>query len=138
VSDAVFVDTSALYAVLDADDARHAEAAASWNRLLDGIDEGHLEGVTHGSVLVESSALVQRRLGMPAVRALHDRVVPVLTVRWVDADLHGRAVSALLAADRREVSLVDWTSFEMMRSRGVEAAFAYDDDFGAQGFTRFV
>jgi predicted nucleic acid-binding protein len=62
----------------------------------------------------------------------------VLTVRWVDADLHGRAVSALLAADRREVSLVDWTSFEMMRSRGVEAAFAYDDDFGAQGFTRFV
>jgi predicted nucleic acid-binding protein len=46
-------------------------------------------------------------------------------------------VSALLAADRRDVSLVDWTSFELMRARGVSAALAYDDDFAAQGFTRF-
>jgi len=138
VSEAVFVDTSALFAVLDADDEHHVDAAAAWGRLLDGIVDGRHEGMTHGSVLVESSALVQRRLGMPALRALHDRLVAALTVHWVDAELHGRAVSALLAADRRDVSLVDWTSFELMRARGVEAALAYDDDFAAQGFVPFV
>lgn len=137
MSEPVFVDTSALYAVLDADDARHGAAARSWTRLLDGIADGRSVGLTHGSVIVEASALVQRRLGMRAVRALLDRLVPPLTIHWIDAELHARAVSALLAADRRDVSLVDWTSFELMRARGVSAAFAYDDDFAAQGFTRF-
>lgn len=35
----VFVDTSALYAVLDRDDSNHAAAAAVWRRLVtDGAD----------------------------------------------------------------------------------------------------
>lgn len=138
MTDQVFVDTSALYAALDADDRHHADAAEGWRRLLDAIADGTGDALTHGSVLVESSALVQRRLGMSAVRALHDRLLPVLTIHWVDADLHARAVSALLAAARRDVSLVDWTSFELMRVLGVEQAFAYDDDFAEQGFTTFV
>lgn len=44
-------------------------------------------------------------------------------------------MSALLGAGRGDVSLVDWTSFELMRERGTDAAFAFDDDFPAQGFT---
>ncbi|HEU5301297.1 MAG TPA: PIN domain-containing protein [Acidimicrobiia bacterium] len=138
MSEPVFVDTSALYAALDADDEHHAAAAATWGRLLDGTTAGSIEGVTHGSVVVEASALVQRRLGMRAVRALHDGLLPVLSLHWVDQQLHSRAVSALLAGDRREVSLVDWTSFELMRALGVGRAFAFDDDFVTQGFTRFV
>ena len=34
----------------------------------------------------------------------------------------------------RDVSLVDWTSFEVMRRLGIEQAFAFNDDFAAQGF----
>lgn len=135
MSGAVFVDTSALYAVLDGDDARHAQAATHWSELLDGTVDGRRAVITHSAVVVETTALVQRRLGMPAVRALHDDVLPVLTVHWIEAELHARAVSALLAAARRDVSLVDWMSFELMRERGIEEAFAYDDDFEAQGFT---
>lgn len=133
----VFVDTSALYAVLDADDARHGEAAATWSALLDHLADGATRCVTHSGVIVESSALVQRRLGMRALRALHDRLLRIVDVTWVDADLHGRALSALLAAGSREVSLVDWTSFELMRERAIDAAFAFDDDFDAQGFVRW-
>jgi predicted nucleic acid-binding protein len=138
VTEAVFVDTSALYAALDADDRHHADATGRWHRLLDGIAAGTRDGLTHGSALVEASALVQRRLGMAALRALHDRLLPVLTIHWVDAELHARAVSALLGAARRDVSLVDWTSFELMRVLGVEQAFAYDDDFVEQGFSSFA
>lgn len=138
MTERVFVDTSAIYAALDADDAHHASAIAGWQRLLDGIVTGTHDGLTHGSVLVEVSALVQRRLGVPALRALHASVLPALVTHWVDADLHARAVSALLAADRRDVSLVDWTSFELMRALGVDQAFAFDDDFVRQGFLSFA
>jgi predicted nucleic acid-binding protein len=53
----------------------------------------------------------------------------------VDPDLHDRAISAMLAARRRDVSLVDWTSFELMRHHGIKSAFAFDSDFTDQGFS---
>ena len=135
MSQPVFVDTSALYAALDGTDTNGATAAPVWTRLLDGVEAGTVELVTHSSVVVESVALVQRRLGMAATRVLLDAFVRSMTVVWVDAGLHARATTALLAANRRDVSLVDWTSFEVMRERTMDVAFAFDDDFAEQGFT---
>jgi predicted nucleic acid-binding protein len=40
----------------------------------------------------------------------------------------------VLVAGRRKVSLVDWTSFLVMRRRGISTAFALDSDFAAEGF----
>lgn len=133
----IFVDTSALYAALDADDDNHVEAAASLTALLEGSGRGELDGVTSGSVVVESAALVQRRLGMDATRVLLDDVLPLLDIVWVDEALHAEAVTAFLAAGRRTVSLVDWTSFVVMRRRVIDHALAFDADFVDQGFTPF-
>jgi predicted nucleic acid-binding protein len=135
VNGPVFVDTSALYAVLDADDRNHSAAAATFGRLLDATERGDAELVTHGSVVVEAAALVQHRLGLEATRALLDALVPLHRLIWVDADLHAEAVTALLAADRRHVSLVDWTSFVVMRRETIDVAFAFDEDFWQQGYT---
>lgn len=85
-------------------------------------------------MLVETTALAQRRLGLEAVRALRDDLVPVLRVAWVDEDLHATALTALVAAGRRSVSLVDHVSFELMRRRGVRRALALDRHFAEQGF----
>lgn len=134
MSESLFVDTSALYALHDRDDHQHAAAARIWRSMLDVLADGDLRVVTHSAVIVETSALVQRRLGMAALRDLHHETLPVLEIVWVRADLHQRAVSALLAADRRDVSLVDWTSFELARDRGITRVFAFDDDFVVQGF----
>ncbi|MCY3560746.1 MAG: PIN domain-containing protein [bacterium] len=130
----IFVDTSALYALLDADDDHHAEAAWGWERLLDDMQSGRRRGITHYGVVVETSALVQRRLGMQAVGELHDSVLEVLVVEDVDTDLQRRALAAMLAAGHRNVSLVDWTSFELMRAKGITHALAFDDDFTRRGF----
>jgi uncharacterized protein len=126
----VFVDTSALYAALDRDDVNHAAAAETYVDLLER--EALL---THSYVVVETAALAQRRLGMEAVRALADEVLPACEIAFVDHPLHDAAVASLLAAGARDVSLVDWTSFELMRRRGVTEAFAFDDDFAERGFT---
>ena len=79
---------------------------------------------------------MQQRLGIDAARALHDDVLPLIRVRWVDEEIHRRATAALLAASRRRLSLVDCASFEVMRDEGVRTAFAFDRDFADQGFDR--
>jgi len=125
-----FVDTSAFFALLDADDAHRGRARA---HLQDSLAAG-VELLTHEYVVVETTALVQRRLGLEALRRFVDDLLPLVEVAWVDESLHGEAREALLAAGRRNVSLVDWTSFLVMRRHGVRRAFTFDPDFGAEGF----
>lgn len=133
----VLVDTSALYAVLDAASAVHREAATAWSKLVAGAEAHEYAPRTHHGIVVETSALVQRRLGMAALRDLHDGLLGALEIDWVDESLHNSALTAMLAADRRGVSLVDWTSFELMRAGRIDHALAFDADFENQGFERF-
>ena len=126
----VFVDTSALLAVLDADDAFHPSARRIWTDLLDRAEDL----LCTSYVLVECFALVQNRLGIPAVRVLMEDVLPMIRVHWVVAEEHQEGVSTLLAAGRRGLSLVDCVSFQSMRRLGVPHVFAFDHDFVEQGF----
>jgi predicted nucleic acid-binding protein len=74
----VFVDTSALYALLDRADAHHKQAVATWTDLLNG-DERF---VTSNYVFVESFALTQSRLGMDAARLLQEDILPVINIHF--------------------------------------------------------
>jgi predicted nucleic acid-binding protein len=126
----VLVDTSALLAVLNADDAHHAEAQEVWQTLL----SSDASLLCTNYVLLETFALVQHRLGIEALSIFQGDVVPVLRTEWVDAAVHATAVAALLTARRRKLSLVDCVSFEIGRRLGVEAAFTFDRHFAEQGF----
>jgi uncharacterized protein len=126
----VFVDTSALYAVLDADDERHEAAAATLRTLVAGREPL----VTNNYVVVEAAALAQRRLGRDGVRTLLRDLVAPLEVVWVDEGTHASCVAALLAAPGARISLVDYTCFDVMRQRHVERVFAFDRDFARAGF----
>ncbi len=126
----VLVDTSALYAVFDRADEHHERAAAAWRSLLENGEQL----ITTSYILVELIALLQRRLGVDAVRGFDGGVAPLLDVIVVDEELHNEGMTALTAADRRDVSLVDWVSFRAMRRRGIQRAFALDADFEKQGF----
>jgi predicted nucleic acid-binding protein len=126
----VFVDTSAFFAVLDADDENHDAAKQVWEDLL--AQEAVL--ICSNYVLVETLALVQRRLGIPAARTFQEDIVPVLKVEWVDETIHQVGIASVLAAARKELSLVDCVSFEIMRRLGIKAAFVFDDHFDEQGF----
>ena len=125
----VFVDTSALFALLDADDERHREAAMVFATLA-----GSADLVTHNYVHVESIALTARRLGPLATRALLDDLLPSVRTVWVDKALHAAALAAY--REGSSASLVDHVSFELMREAGITVAFAFDADFAARGFAR--
>lgn len=126
----VYIDTSAFLAVLNADDRYHARARIRWRQLI----EADLSLICNNYVLVETIAVLQSRLGMEAVVAFQNDIRPILTVLWVDEGLHQRAVSALLAAQRRRLSMVDCASFESMRQGGLRQAFTFDAHFTEQGF----
>ncbi|MBN1939029.1 MAG: PIN domain-containing protein [Candidatus Aminicenantes bacterium] len=129
----IFLDTSVFFSLLDADDDRHSLAADVWSRLA-GRTETLL---THNYVLVEASALIQRRLGVEAMRAFLETIVPLLTVVWVDETMHAAAVGALLTSGKRGLSLVDCISFEVMRRAGLRVYFAFDAHFAEMGFEAF-
>ncbi len=126
----VFADTSAILAVLNADDLHHAAAKTIWRDLL--LESAQI--LCSNYALQEIFTLLQSRFGLDAVRLFQSDVLPVLEVVWVDEPLHNQAVSALLAANRRNLSLVDCASFEMMRQFGVSKAFTFDPHFLEQGF----
>jgi predicted nucleic acid-binding protein len=126
----VFIDTSAFLALLDADQPRHAASATLWRSILEQ-DESL---ITTSYVLVETYALVQRRLGIEAVRVFSRDFAPLVEIVWIEGELHNAAVAALLTTGRRQLSLVDCVSFEIMRRRSLTRAFALDADFADQGF----
>lgn len=126
----VFVDTSALLAVLDADDINHKRAGETWKEL---ISRDELLVCTN-YVLIETFALVQHRLGMKAVRTFQDDMCPVLIIEWVDEFTHRAGVTGVLTALRKNLSLVDCVSFVVMRRLGIKSAFVFDPHFKEQGF----
>jgi uncharacterized protein len=126
----VFVDTSALLALMDAGDENHARALKTWDRLA----AASLELVSSNYVVVETFALLQSRIGLDAVRALQQDVLPAFRMAWIDANVHRAAVTAVLATGKRRLSLVDCSSFELIRRGGLERVFHFDRHFTEQGF----
>ena len=129
----IFIDTAAFLATLNLNDRFHPSARETWDEILTS------DSVLFSSnyIILETTALLQHRFGIEAVRLFESDILPVLEVTWVDKDIHMQAMSALLVANRRNLSLVDCTSFEIMRRTGIEAAFTFDPHFSEQGFTVF-
>lgn len=125
-----FLDTSAILALFDADDPRHPEVDSAWKRLI-LLDEPL---VSSNYILVETLALVQRRLGMDAVQTVQRDIVPLLEIEWLTQEIHQAAMAAFLRASRRRLSFVDCSSFEVMKRRGITRALAVDGHFDEHGF----
>lgn len=127
----VFADTSGFLALLTSHDVHHDRAQAVFERL----QARQAVLVTTSYVLVETCALLGRRMGLAAVADFRDAIMPILDPIWVDRPLHDAGLDWLLAQKRRRLSLVDAVSFVIMRRRQLLEAFAFDQDFEREGFT---
>ncbi|MDD3926383.1 MAG: PIN domain-containing protein [bacterium] len=129
----IFLDTSGIYALADRDDQYHDDAM----RILNLALERNEEIVTHNYVIVESAALLQRRLGLDiAVRFLRD--VHSFTIIWIDDDMHESAVEYLERENPTKVSLVDALSFHTMRNNGIDKYLGFDKHFDDAGFSVYA
>jgi predicted nucleic acid-binding protein len=126
----VFADTSALLALLNAQDVNYPAA----ERAFCSLRARRAGLITTSYVLVETYGLLGRRLGLEAVRAFREEFSPLIEVVWVDETLHQAGLDLVLSRRKRGLSLADAVSFVVMRQRNLEEAFAFDPDFQQEGF----
>lgn len=126
----IYIDTSAFLAIVDETDAYHCVAQKHWLYLLEMGEQLQ----TNNYVLVESTAVIQNRVGIKAVKRLVNELLPVIKVDWLNPEQHEAAIHTVLTANRRSLSLVDCASFETMRRLRIETVFTFDEHFKEQGF----
>ena len=127
----VFIDTSALLALINSDDALHADAV----RVRDSLDAADTSLVSSEWVLAEllnhTAARGRKRAGIRAVQAMlasaRTVVEPATTEAWNEAFALYR-----LRTDK-DWSLVDCASILICERRGIRRVFTHDRHFAQAG-----
>ena len=124
---AAFVDSSALIALVDRDDASHAAAVDAYRGL---VADGY-KLFTTNYVVAETFDLLRAGLGLAvAQRWLRDSRLAVYHADEQDEAKARRLV--LRASEQRSLSLTDAVSLVVMDRLGVADAFAVDQHFLAE------
>lgn len=124
----VFVDTSAVFALIDRHDANHRAA----RRTLDGLRKRRVAPLLTNFVLAESHALLLSRLDAGIARRwLAGNVWPV---ERVSDDDESRAHAIVVQYVDKTFTYTDATSFAVMERLGIKTAFAFDPHFRQYGF----
>lgn len=129
----IFADTSAFYALVDKSDQFHETATESLTKIL----QNEIPLFTSNYIIVETISLLQRRIGMDAVKVFINQIIPTLKVEWINFRIHQKTMSKFLRINRRKLSFVDCSSFVIMEENHVEQAFANDKHFEDNGFRLF-
>lgn len=126
----IFIDTSAIIAFIDADDEFHDEALKIYSTLLN--ERRHI--FTSNYILLETIVILNNRIGIDAVRLFNNDIIPIFKVHFVDETLQNLCINNLIIANRKNVSLVDYTSFEIMKQLNINKVFTFDCHFKEMGF----
>lgn len=128
----VFVDTGAWVALALTNDPQHAAAVAVWGELL--AHHGRLH--TSVPVVVETFTFLDRNAARTVASSWRDATLALPRLRVLDCP--GRVLQqAWEWLDRRDLvrlSVVDATSFVLMKKAGIRSAFAFDHHFAQAGF----
>jgi predicted nucleic acid-binding protein len=126
----VYLDTSGVLAYLDADDACHSMAESAWSSVLDAKSKFLMTDW----VRLECWSLVQRRLGIEAVADFHQVILKLCQMDTVAENRFELLSRQVLLSRRRNLSLVDLSSFDSMQRHGIKQAIAFDKHFTEHGF----
>ena len=125
----VFVDTSAILALLSASDTAHTRAVTVFDRLRAETDPL----VTISYVMVETYALLHRRMGRRAVTRFREDFAPLLEVIWIGNEDHELALDFMLQTDDANLSLVDAASLVVIGHERISRVFTFDKHFRRPG-----
>jgi uncharacterized protein len=121
----IFIDTSAFIALIDSDDEFHSTAA----NLFKEVVESDEKFCTSNYVLLETIFLLQREIGLPAVNDFRKFMLPLVNIIWVDEKINNDCLNNLIAAEKRKISLTDYSSFYILDSFKIGRVFTFDKHF---------
>ncbi|MGQ0702637.1 MAG: type II toxin-antitoxin system VapC family toxin [Gemmatimonadales bacterium] len=134
MSGLALADTSGLLALAEPKDQNHGRARA--------IAQRHLKAggrfVASTAILVEWYTLVLARHGPERAAAAMNALLEDPAYEWVDTPLELVKAAVRNWLERyqdQEFSLTDAVSFEIMQTRSIGQAFAFDRHFVIAGFT---
>ena len=124
----ILVDTSAIFAIVSPGDRFHTQARDIYLELLERGDQLY----TTSYVLVESSALIHRRLGFEPLRTFIQSIRGAWETIWIERSTHEEIWNRMISRGNARLSLVDW-SVIVSSERTRSVIFAFDSDFSQEG-----
>lgn len=134
MSERIFVDTSAWYALADPSERdRHQRAQATMMRLIAAGSELH----TTNYIVVETHALVLNRVRRDIAEHILDQFYTSATciIRATEGD-ESRAREIIRRFQDKPYSLTNAISFAVMQRLHLETAWTFDHHFEEMGFAR--
>ena len=130
----LFVDTSALLALVNARDDNHSSAIAFRERLRQGKTQFKLLIISN-YIFDETMTLLRTRVGHNSALSLGEAIrgSKIFRMRWITPELDGEAWNIFAKYRDTDFSYTDCTSFALMRMEGIETVFGYDEHFGQFG-----
>ena len=126
----IFFDTCAFIALINNDDDFQSMASELFIKAADA-DEKFF---TSNYVILETIFLLQRELGLSAVNDFRKLLLPVINIIWVDEKIHNNCLSNLIAAQKRKISLTDYSSFHILDNFNIDKVFTFDRHFKEKGY----
>ena len=126
----IFIDTSAFIALIDSGDEFHLAAANLFKEAVKSDEKLF----TSNYVLLETIFLLQREIGLPAVNDFRKLMLPLVIVIWVDEKINNDCLNNLIAAEKRKISLTDYSSFYILDSFKIDRVFTFDKHFKEKGY----
>jgi hypothetical protein len=134
----IFADTAGWGHLVDSTQARHVQAATLYRA---GKQQGR-KFITTNYILAELVALLTSplRIPRPTIIAFINSLKssPYIEIVHIDTALDVQAWQLLSQRQDKEWSLVDCTSFVLMKQRGLLEAFTTDEHFEQAGFIRLL
>jgi len=129
----IFVDTSAVIALVDKSDRHHAEA-----REIAAALPPRTRLVTTDLVLAEAATWFRRAQGAEVAFQVGRRLLDARLYEMVEStrEREEEALELMRHFGDKQLSFADCLSFAVMREMGIGEAFTFDEDFVRCGFSR--
>ena len=124
MTDVIFVDTSAYFAILDKSDKNH-------NKAVSFLEKNDLPLITSNLVVIETINLVNSRIGHEPATQLGKKLYneSFTTVVDVTSEDEKKAWQIFQKYSDKDFSLTDCVSFALMERLRIKRAFAFDVHF---------
>ncbi|MCL6087858.1 MAG: PIN domain-containing protein [Actinobacteria bacterium] len=121
----IFIDTSAFIALINLSDEFHSIASDLFTK----ATEDDEKFFTSNYVILETIFLLQREIGLSAVNDFKKSMLPIINIIWVDEKIHNDCLNNLIAAEKRKISLTDYSSFYILDNYKIDMVFTFDKHF---------